>query len=160
MNEIQENLKNEIGAAHSKALAAVEGARDVMSEAVNAKLYVATLVQKASRLHRHDINGYLKDHLSGPEIKDYMSLYDAARKRPSLQDKRQLQLSGLLDSQDVLQSATAPPKPQQGLITLITKTRQEMSKKLTARPVTEWSQSERAQVKDVLQPLQELYLQL
>ena len=154
---IQENLKDEIGAAHSKAIAITDAARSTIEEAVRSKVYVATLVHKASRIHKHDLKGYLQAFLSGLEVQAYMSLFDASKKRDALQDKRQLQLCGILDSQEVVTSQIAPPKPQQGVITLISKTIQELSKRRTKRPISEWSADEREQVRDVLKPLVEMY---
>ena len=157
---IQENLKEEIGAAHSKAIAITDSARASIEEAVKSKVYVATLIQKASRIHKHSLKGYLQEFLSGKEVQAYMSLYDASRKRDALQDKRQLQLCGILDSQEVITSQIATPKPQQGFISVISKTIQELSKRRTQRPISEWGEDEREQVRDVLQPLVELAKEL
>ena len=157
MNAIQENLKEEIGAAHSKAIAITDAARSTIEEAVRSKVYVATLVHKASRVHKHDLRGYLEQYLSGKEVQAYMSLFDAAKKRDAMQDKRQLQLCGILDSQEVVSPQAAPPKPQQGFITVISKTIQELSKRRTKRPISEWSPDEREQVRDVLEPLVRLH---
>lgn len=162
-NNIDDDLLTAIKDAHSKAEQTTIGARDQMQRAINNRILCASLVEKAQQMHKQDLAGFLSQaDINGEQVKAYLSLHDAASKRPALYDKRQLLLCGILET-GVKQEKPKQPerKPaSRGVISSTSSYIGKLNKSLDRRPVSEWASSEREQVKDVLEPLIELYNKL
>ena len=153
---IQQELKTAIRQAHAKAEATTASAKHTINQAINSRVMCASLVEKAKQMHKQDLNGYLGDIMSGPQVKAYLSLHDAASKRGALQDKRQLLLCGILEQSEPT-NLHAAPKPPPSVISSASTFTGRLNNILDRRPVDEWQQSERDQVKDVLQPVVDFY---
>ena len=158
MSNIQEDIKSEIEHAHREASVKTEVARERVTYAIQSRLYCAALVEKAKQMHKQDINGFLQDVLDGNQIKAYLTLHRASKKRDALSDKAQLQLAGILDMRESeMRNVT-----QSGTSTFISATARyiaRVNKTLSKRPVENWQDSEREQFKDVMKPIIELYEQ-
>ena len=155
MSNIQTDLLQAIAEAHNEADEATSKARDNVDDAITKRVKAAALVEKASRLHKQDLRGYLAPIMTGDQAKAYLSLHDAAKKRPALQDKRQLFLCGILDKQEARD--TSHHKPQPTFITGVSKFLARINKETSKRPVEDWSDDDRQQMRDVLKPIVDLY---
>ena len=162
-NNIHDTLLLAIKDAHVAAEQTTNIARGNMETAIDRRIKCAALVEKAKLLHPQDLAGYLSDaDITGEEVKGYLSLHDAASKRPALHDKRQLQLCGILEAAERPEQPDQPkrkPTPS-SVISTSSAYIGKLNKAIDRRPVKEWDASEREQVKDVLKPLMELYGQL
>ena len=156
-NSIDDALIAAIKEAHAKAEETTLSARNNMQRAINNRIMCAGLVEKAKQMHKQDLAGFLSDAgISGKQVKAYLSLHDAASKRPALHDKRQLQLCGILEA------AERPDQPKrepmkQSVISTASSFIGRFNKTLDRRPLEEWETTEREQVKDVLKPVIEFY---
>ena len=155
---IQTSLVESIKDSHDQANQDTATARHAVDIAINSRVTTAALVEKASKLHKNDVRGYLAPVMDGQQVKAYLSLHDAARKRPALQDKRQLFLCGILDKQEPRD--VTPQKPRATFISGVSKFLARINKETRKRPVVDWSSSEREQMKDVLKPIVELYREI
>ena len=154
---IDKALLSAIKEAHARAEESTVDARGHMDRAINNRIMCASLVEKAKQMHRQDISGYLADVMTGQQIKAYLSLNDAARKRPALHDKRQLLLCGILETADKPEQEEPRNVTPPSVISTASSFIGRFNRIVDKRPVEEWQQSEREQVKDVLKPLYELY---
>jgi len=159
-NNIQDTLLLAIKDAHVAAEQTTTFARDNMQTAITRRIMCASLVEKAKQMHKQDLAGYLSDaDITGEQVKAYLSLHDAASKRPAIHDKRQLQLCGILEAAERPEQPKRKPMPS-SVISTSSAYIGKLNKAIDRRPVKEWEASEREQVKDVLKPLMELYGQL
>ena len=111
-------------------------------------------------MHKQDLAGFLVNTgITGKQVKAYLSLHDAASKRPALHDKRQLLLCGILETAERPEPIKKAPMPA-SVISTASSFIGKLNKTVDRRPVEEWDGSEREQVKDVLKPLIELYNKL
>ena len=150
--EILDTLQEEIAASHSKALARVDDARDGVTAAIDASLYTAALIEKASKIKRHDLLEFLSPIMNGADVKRYMSIQRVATKRDFI-DKRQMQLIGIIDMQEPLEG-DAKPVAVKSMGTILGRFKLEIDKKLKARPVNDWTSAEAEQFKMFLAPYQ------
>ena len=156
-NNIQDTLLLAIKDAHVAAEQTTTFARDNMQTAITRRIMCASLVEKAKQMHKQDLAGYLSDaDITGEQVKAYLSLHDAASKRPALYDKRQLLICGILEA------AERPDQPKrepmkQSVISTASSFIGRFNKTLDRRPLEEWETTEREQVKDVLKPVIEFY---
>lgn len=163
MNNITTDIKREIISAHSRAELSTHTARGGMEQAISDRIVCAALVEKAREINK-DIYGLLSDtDITAQQVKSYLSLHDAAKKRPAMNDKRQLLLCGILETADVVdvdaerqQAKTPPPSVISSATNFIGK----FNKIISRRPVNEWSEDEQQQVKDVIEPIKHLWDQL
>ena len=159
-SNIHDTLLLAIKEAHVAAEQTTNIARGNMDTAIDRRINCAALVEKAKLLHPQDLAGYLSDaDITGEQVKGYLSLHDAASKRPALHDKRQLQLCGILEAAERQEQPKSKPTPS-SVISTSSAYIGKLNKAIDRRPVKEWEASEREQVKDVLKPLMELYGQL
>ena len=159
-SNIHDTLLLAIKEAHVAAEQTTTIARSNMDTAIDRRINCAALVEKAKLLHPQDLAGYLSDaDITGEQVKGYLSLHDAASKRPALHDKRQLQLCGILEAAERQEQPKSKPTPS-SVISTSSAYIGKLNKAIDRRPVKEWEASEREQVKDVLKPLMELYGQL
>lgn len=154
---IHEQMISAIKEAHREANKSTHEARGSMVEAVNKRLKAAALIEKASRLHKQDLRGYLSGVITGDEVKNYLSLHDAAQKRPTLSDKQQLQWCELLGEQE---PRPARSKPQPTFISGVSRFLRRINKEVCKRPLNEWTKQEREQMQDVLKPIVDLHKEL
>jgi len=163
MNTITTDIKSAIIEAHQRAEESTHTARGSMEQAINERITCAALVEKAREINK-DINGFLCDtELTAQKIKAYLSLHDAAKKRPAMNDKRQLLLCGILETADVVDveaETTRTQNPPPSVISSAGTFIGKFNKIISRRPLHEWSESEKEQVKDVIQPIKELWDQL
>lgn len=156
-NSIDDALIAAIKEAHAKAEETTLSARNNMQRAINNRIMCAGLVEKAKQMHKQDLAGFLSDAgISGKQVKAYLSLHDAASKRPALHDKRQLQLCGILEAAERPDQPKREPMPS-SVISTSSAYIGKLNKAIDRRPVKEWDASEREQVKDVLKPLMVIY---
>ena len=159
-SNIHDSLLLAIKNAHAAAEQTTIIARGNMDAAIDRRIMCATLVEKAKLLHPQDLAGYLSDAgITGEQVKAYLSLHDAASKRPALHDKRQLQLCGILEAAERPEQPRSKPAPS-SVISTSSAYIGKLNKAIDRRPIKEWDASEREQVKDVLKPLLKLYGQL
>jgi len=159
-NSIDVALLSAIKEAHGKAEETTVDARNNMQRAINNRILCAGLVEKAKQMHKQNLAGFLSEvGITGTQVKAYLSLHDAASKRPALHDKRQLLLCGILEAGDKPEQLKREPMPA-SVISTASSFIGKFNKTLDRRPVDEWASSEREQVKDVLKPLIELYEKL
>ena len=157
-HQITSDLVTEIDTAHKTAQASVASARENMFSAIDDALYCANLVEKLKQLRKHDIAGTLAGVMSGHEVKGYLSLHDASKKRPTINDKRQLQFVGLLESMQTPEDEPERITPlPPSVISTSRKFIGNFTKAIKRRPASEMDTSERMQVKDVLKPVVEFY---
>ena len=152
MENIQVELKSAIADAHVAAEMTTINARENIDRAINKRIICASLVEKAKQLHKQDIAGYLGDLMTSTQIRAYLSLHDAAGKRGAHHDKRQLLLCGILEQGEPT-NVDSLPKPPPSMVSTASSFCGRFNKVLERRPVDEWSQSERDQIKDVLKPV-------
>jgi|SaaInlV_125m_DNA_1040241.scaffolds.fasta_scaffold02195_7 hypothetical protein len=143
--------------AHTEANRSTHEAKGSMVDAINKRLKAAALIEKASRLHKQDLRGYLSGVMTGDEVKNYLSLHDAAQKRPTLSDKQQLQWCELLGEQE---PRPARSKPQPTFISGVSRFLRRINKEVCKRPLNEWTKQEREQMQDVLKPIIDLHKEL
>ena len=154
--QINEALKDAIVQAHERAEHTTADARHHMDTAINNRIMCASLIEKAREMHKQDLLTWLADTpISGKMVKAYLSLHDASKKRAAIHDKRQLLLCGILEAQDEQPRIVSTVKPS--VINTASTFIGRFNKVVGQRPVTEWDQSEREQVKDVLAPVVEFY---
>ena len=159
-NSIDDALLSAIKEAHGRAEETTVGARDHMQRAINNRILCAGLVEKAKQMHKQDLAGFLSQAgITGEQVKAYLSLHDAASKRPALHDKRQLLLCGILETGEKQEQPERKPIAP-SVISTASSFIGRLNKALDRRPADEWASSEREQVKDVLKPLIELYNKL
>ena len=155
-NEVNEALKEGISKAHIKAEYSTHEARTHMKRAITDRVICASLVEKAKQMHKQDLLTWLADTgITGQQVKAYLSLHDAAQKRPALNDKRQLLLCGILETAESQPRNVSPVPPS--VINTASSFIGKFNKVVTKRPVEDWGDSERQQVKDVLAPIIEFY---
>ena len=163
MNTITTDIKSAIISAHNRAEQSTQSARDGMEQAISDRIVCAALVEKAKEINK-DIHGFLSDtQISAQQVKAYLSLHDAAQKRPAMHDKRQLLLCGILDTSDVVDVEAEKQQPTKQPASVISSASNfigKFNKIISRRPVDEWSADEKQQVKDVLQPIRHLWDQL
>jgi len=162
MNTITTDIKRAIINAHRSAEYSTHTARGGMERAINDRIKCAALVEKAKAINK-DINGLLSDtELTAQQIKAYLSLHDAAKKRPAMNDKRQLLLCGILETAEMpaenTDQAKSTPKPT--VISSASSFMGKFNKIISRRPVSEWGEAEKQQIKDVIEPIKELWEQL
>lgn len=158
--ELDTVILSAVKEAHARAEESTAGARNKMQSAINNRIMCASLVEKAKQIHKRDLNEFLADAgISSEQVKAYLSLHDAASKRPALHDKRQLVLCGILETADKPEQPMKSAMPA-SVISVSSSYIGKLNKTLDRRPVTEWSDDEREQVKDVLKPMLELYNKL
>ena len=149
--ELQDTLIDEITASHSKAIGMVDQARAGVEEAINANTYTATLIEKASRMHKHDLAEFLAPVMSGKDVKRYMSIYRISNKREFI-DKRQLQLIGIIDTQEEVSPSEFKPIAIKSMGTILGRFKLEIDKKIKSRPVCQWSEAEKDNFKTFIEP--------
>ena len=155
INEIYNTIIDAITDAHHKAELSVSSARVGMVDAINDKIVCAALVEKAKQIFRHDLKEALSSVMNPEQVTAYLSLHDAAQKRPAMYDKRQLLLIGILESGDPPIRTGIKQRPD-----LITYTRRyigNIEKQMSQIPLTEWTTSERLQAKDIIKPVVDFY---
>ena len=163
INNITSDIKRAIVDAHRLAEHSTHTARGGMEKAITARIQCAALVEKAREINK-DINGLLSDtELTAQQVKAYLSLHDAAKKRPAMNDKRQLLLCGILETaeaphlcDDTTKRTPTPPT----VISSASSFMGKLNKIISRRPVSEWEEAERRQVKDVIEPIKALWEQL
>ena len=156
MENIQTALKSAIFDAHEKAERTTIDARGRIDQAINNRVMCASLVEKAKQLHKQDIAGYLGDVMSTEQIKAYLSLHDASQKRGPHHDKRQLLLCGILEQGEPT-NINSSPKPPPSMVSTASNFCGRFNKVLERRPIEDWNDGEREQIKDVLRPVIEFY---
>jgi len=162
MNEIEQtSLKSAILAAHNKAQGKVESVRADMIDAVDAKLNTAILVGKAQRQYKQtdSLCIFLEDVMSPEETRAYLTLNKIAQKRNALEDKRQLQLAGILDMQSQCDNQVSV-KPAKTIHTIITRMGRDFKKKIEQRSPSEWTFEERETFKRDMIPFLEVLEEL
>ena len=166
MNTITTDIKSAIIEAHQRAEESTHTARGSMEQAIHERITCAALVEKAREINK-DINGFLCDtELTAQKIKAYLSLHDAAKKRPAMNDKRQLLLCGILETAEITppthcdDKKNTPTPPPPSVISSAGTFIGKFNKIISRRPLQEWSESEKEQVKDVITPIKELWDQL
>jgi hypothetical protein len=155
-NEISTQMLNEIAKAYAEATESVTSARGGMFQAIEKSLYCASLVEKCKQLRKQDLAGFLAPVMSGQEVKRLLSLHDASRKRPAMHDKRQLQLTGILEAANIAtieKTTHLPPS----VISSSRKFIGNFTKAIRRRPAEDMDTSEKEQVKEVLKPVIEFY---
>ena len=111
-NSIDVALLSAIKEAHGKAEETTVDARNNMQRAINNRILCAGLVEKAKQMHKQNLAGFLSEvGITGTQVKAYLSLHDAASKRPALHDKRQLLLCGILEAGDKPEQPKREPMP-------------------------------------------------
>lgn len=158
-NDITKDMQLAIGHAHSKAEIATTSARAGIDAAITSRRACAAMVHKHSRFHKQDLCGSLAEQLNASEVKQYLSIHQAATKRPDAHDKRQLLLCGIIDQQDST-SDTSSTASKPSFISRIAKMGGSISKAVSKRPVDMWGQSECDQALSVMGPVIELYEQI
>lgn len=157
INNIDDTLLHAIKEAHIAAEQTTMYARNNMQTAINRRIMCASLVEKAKQMHKQDLAGFLSNaDITGEQVKAYLSLHDAASKRPALHDKRQLQLCGILEAAERPEQPKREPMPA-SVVSSTSSYAGKLNRTLDRRPVEEWPASEREQVKDVLKPVVEFY---
>ena len=160
MNPIQITIKESISDAHKEAEQVTEKARGCIHEAVHLRVKVASLVEKAQRMHKQDIKAFLSEVMSGDDVSAYLTLHKVAQRRSTLEDKNQLQLCGILDRQESTMRDATPKASQSTFIGVTSRFIAKVNKTLKSRPVEQWGETEREQFADVVKPLVELYNQM
>ena len=89
--------------------------------------------------------------MSPEETRGYLTLNKIAQKRNALEDKRQLQLAGILDMQSQCDNQ-ASVKPSKTVHTIITRMGRDFKKKIEQRPPKEWTFEERETFKREMIP--------
>jgi len=145
-----------IADAHKQARGATHEARLKIKDAVDANRLCAELIGKVEEFHKGDLLGYLLPVLHGQEVKDYRSFLDANRKRDALQEKRQLHLMGVLDQRSNTEQRHDRQIRKPSTLSYLLKISRKLEKKIKARPVSEWTESEKDQIKSTLLPINEI----
>ena len=156
--KIDDEMKQQIVIAHKQAEYNTHKAKTKINEAIESRIKCATYIEKAKQLHPQNICDWLSDtDITGKEVKAYLSLYDASKKRSAIYDKRQLLLCGVLetnpDSHNNREKNTLAPPPS--VINSAASFFGKFNKAVSRRPVAEMAASERLQTKDVLRPIVE-----
>lgn len=153
---IDQQLHSAIAVAHPEAREAVANARDAINTAFEKTAKVGALIEKAKQIHKQDLFGFMAEHMTASDVQHALSFYDAYQKRDGL-DKRLLTESGIWEQKQMEYMRDVTPKPTPGLVRTASSFIGRFNKTLDRRPLEEWSQSERDQIKDVLKPVMDFY---
>jgi len=155
---INQALHHHIGEAHAEAKSDVLKAQEAIDTAFKQTARVGALIEKASKIHKQDLFGFMADHMSSQEVRNYLSFYDEYSKRGGTMTKRQLVTSGMWQQQQLeLRDVTPKRIKRKSFISTIGDLKGKLNKYISERPITEWGQNEKDQIRHILKPLYELY---
>ena len=160
MSKIENTMLDEIQLQHDKATIAIEKARVAIREACDQAMVVGTLVDKAAAHKRMSLVPWITENtdLTGNDVKAYKSAYVVHAKRDLANDKRGLQLLGILDKappRTTVKTSVAPSAAQE-----VNRISARVSKKLSNRPINVMSSVEKLQLKQSIKPLAEIFVEL
>lgn len=160
MSEIENAMLSEIQLQHDKATTAIERARVAIREACEQAIVVSTLVDKSAAHKRMGLVPWIAENtdLTRNEVKAYKSAHVINIKRDLANDKRGLQVLGILDKarpQTTVKTSVAPSAAQE-----VNRISARVNKKLSKRPINVMSSVEKLQLKQSIKPLAEIFVEL
>jgi hypothetical protein len=157
-NEIYNQIVDSIEDAHIKAELSTKSAREAMMIAIDDRTLCAALVEKGKQICRHDLALMLSNIMNPEQVKAYLSLHDAATKRPAMYDKRQLLLMGILEAGEPPKRSGIKSRPD--LITFTRRYIGNIQKQMSQVPLEDWTENEKEQAREMMGPVIEFYNKL
>lgn len=151
-----EEMMQNIAAAHKDAEESCKETRASIDRTIFKRRGTGAMIHKFSRSHKQDLCGKLRDIMTNDEVKAYMALHQAAEHRPEAHDKRQLVLCGIIDQQEGRGDAERQTAAKPSFVSTITKMGVFITKSVHDRPVSEWSDNEKEQVRAICTPIAKL----
>jgi hypothetical protein len=148
----QEMIRN-IAEAHQKAEWSCANTKASITETVLERRRTAAMVHKLSRSHKQDLRGILRETMPAEWVQAYMAIQQAAEHRPDALDKRQLVLCGIIDQQEGRGEVERQTASKPSFVSSITKLGVVITKAVEDRPVSQWDDNEREQIKAICAPI-------
>jgi len=153
--DIDTDIHQAIEIAHPRAKESVRVAKEAIQNAFEQTAFVAAIIEKAKQIHKQDLFGFMSEHMTANETKDYLAFYDEYSKRGASLTKRQLIKSGVWTAQQELELRDVTPEVKQGpsIISSAVTFSRHLNKVTERRPPEEMTEYEREQIKEVLRPI-------
>jgi len=153
-------LLAEIGSTLKDFKESRDACRKHMAEAIHLAETLGEYVGKARTSHRSHLNTYLHGTLTIEETKAFATVAVVAAARSVASDKRALQCLGLIDYQKPRLAKSNEPRQKPSLFSQIRRIDKIISASIEKRPVAEMDADERAQLKDSLNSIARIYVEL
>ena len=148
----QEMLRS-IADAHKAADDSCASTRESITDTILKRRRAGAMIHKLSRSHKQDLCGIMRDVMTAEQVKAYMALHQAAEHRPEAHDKRQLVLCGIIDQQEGRGEVERQTASKPSFVSSITKLGVIITKAVEDRPVSEWDENTREQIKAICAPI-------
>ena len=157
---IAKAMAQEIDSRHLLALEQVEEARKAVRKATETILGVGTLLSRVQRDKRETLHNWACTHTSvtGEQSRAYISAHAAGEKRDVANDKRILQIVGILDKAPPRKARTRAMKPSASQ--QVNKATAALNKSLKDRSVDQMSKVERMQLREATRQIATLFVRL
>ena len=159
MSNIEQEMAGHMDKCHKQARDKVSKARKAIADAVDASIEVGELVDKVRSHYKSGANQWLADNtsISADEARAYTSTRYTSTKRNAREDKRCLQLLGILNKQPARTTTRRVTKASPA--TIASKASASVMRAIKARPVASMSKSERDVLKMNLRDIASLYVE-
>lgn len=160
MSNIEQSMAQHVDACHRSAQEKIQAARQAVKEAVTAAVEVGELLAKAKSHHSGTIHTWSCEHTSmnGEQSRAYMSVHYVDGKREASEDKRSLQLLGVLKKAPARKPRKA--KKTTTPATVASKASASIIKSLESRPLSEMTPDEREVLKMNLEQVARLFVEV
>ena len=161
MSNIEKQMAKHINACHQLAKRRIKAARKAIAKAVDAAIEVGELLGKVQSHHKGGVHDWActNTKMDGLESRAYLSAQYTASKRDAAQDKRCLQLLGVLTKSPPRKPAkTKKQKPSAA--TVASKATASILSALENRSIEEMTPGERAVLKMNLEGVARIFVDL
>ena len=158
-SNIEQEMTRHMDKRHKQAQAKIAKARQAIADAVEASIEVAHLLDKVRSHYRSGANEWLAMNTSigADDARAYTATHYTSTKRNAHEDKRCLQLLGVLMKQPARTSTRKASKASPA--TVASKASASVMKAMKDRPVASMSKSEREVLKMNLRDIASLYVE-
>ena len=159
--QAQDAMLAEMQAKHKQARELIKKAHDAIHEAVAAAEYMGALVERTSRHKRNGTYRWLEDGgIPQDDAKAYKTAYATGQKRSTASDRRTMRVLGIIDDQKIIRRGTTTKRQPKSLVSKIDNATAQITKHLEGRPVSDMSLSEKVLIKQRMNALARLYVEL
>ena len=160
MSNIEQEMAQHLDECHRQSQEKIQLARQAISEAVELSVQTAELLDKVRSHYKSGAPEWIDKHtiINRDEARAYTSVRHVASKRDAREDKRALQLVGILNKAPARARALSKrikPSPS----TVASKASMTIMRAVKARPVASMSKSEREVLKLSLRDIASLYVE-
>lgn len=160
MSNIENEMSLHVDARHKAAQREIKAARGALKRAVAACVEVGELLAKVKSHHSGTIHTWSCENTSmdGEQSRAYMSVHYVDSKRSASEDKRSLQLLGILKKAPARKPRKA--KKTTTPATVASKASASILKSLESRPISEMTPDEREILKMNLEGVARLFVEI